>query len=399
MAEVRVGTDSERLVCAVLDGDTGTALELLAREPALARTVDAALHSTPLHMAAHRGQLAVVERLLAAGADVHAREGCSGTTALHWAAEGGRVAIVERLLAAGAELEARDIWHALTPLDWAVCVDHAPHLHEDRAGAAACLEAHGAAPSAFTAIVRGDAHLLQVAVARDAQALARRLGPADGESTPLAFALRARAAPMVAALLELGADAGATARGLSPRALAFLPRDDAALTLLEARGARDDLSAHLVRLERGALDGDLGRAPRALVPGGPYGTLLSSLALFGLAEPAREALARGADANAPTLGLGVDEWLAELPPLFLAVGAGAGEVARALLEHGAQVNARAMRANLTPLHVAALRNRRGVAQLLLEHGADRSARDANLQATPAGWAAHAGHTELAAELE
>src|SRR6187402_3300686 len=145
MAETRAGTDSERLVCAVLDGDTRTALELLAREPRLARTVDAALNSTPLHMAAHRGQDAVVARLLEAGADVHAREGCSGTTALHWAAEGGRVAIVERLLAAGAELEARDDWHALTPLDWAVCVDHAPHLHEDRAGTAACLEAHGAA--------------------------------------------------------------------------------------------------------------------------------------------------------------------------------------------------------------------------------------------------------------
>jgi ankyrin repeat protein len=80
------------------------------------------------------------------------------------------------------------------------------------------------------------------------------------------------------------------------------------------------------------------------------------------------------------------------------VGAGAGEVARALLEHGAEVNARAMRANLTPLHVAALRNRRGVARLLVEHGADRAARDAQFQATPAGWAAHAGHAELAAEL-
>jgi len=73
-------------------------------------------------------------------------------------------------------------------------------------------------------------------------------------------------------------------------------------------------------------------------------------------------------------------------------------VARALLEHGAAVNARAMRANLTPLHVAALRNRRGVAQLLLEHGADRTALDAQYHATPAGWATHAGHTELAAEL-
>jgi len=389
---------AERLVHAVLDGDTRAACELLAREPALARTVDRALGSTPLHMAAHRGQLEVVRALLAAGADVHAREGCSGTTALHWAAEAGHVDVIEALLAAGAELEVRDGWHALTPLDWAVVVEHAPHLHRDRAAAAARLEAAGAAPSAYGAIVRGDTALLEAARSRDAGALERRLGPADGESTPLAFALRARAPAMVAELLERGADPHALARGLSPRALAFLARDDAALDLLAQRGTQDDLSAHLVRLDREALAHDLARDPAALGPGGRYAALLPALCLFGLAEPAREALTHGADPNARVIALGVDEWLAELPPLFLAVGAGAGEVARALLDFGADVNARAMRGHVTPLHVAALRNRRGVARLLLEHGADRTARDADFHATPAGWATHAGHTELAAEL-
>jgi ankyrin repeat protein len=391
-------SDAQRLVCAVLDGDRDGALALLAREPALARTVDDALHSTPLHMAAHRGQVEVVEALLAAGADVRAREGCSGTTALHWAAEGGRTRVVELLLDAGAQLEARDDWHALTPLDWAVCVDHAPHLQVDRAGAAQLLESRGAVPSVFTAVQRGDVELLRTARARDAAALERRLGPADGESTPLAYALRARAAPMVEALLELGADPTALSRGLSPRALAFLARDDAALALLGARGVPDDLSAHVVRLDRASLARDVQRDPRALAPSGSHAGLLSALSLFGLAEPARATLELGADANAPVLALGLDEWLAELPPLFLAVGAGAGEVARALLEHGADVNARAMRARLTPLHVAAFRNRRGVARLLVEQGADRSARDTRFQATPAGWAEHAGHAEFAREL-
>lgn len=391
-------TDAERLVHAVLDGDTDTALALVARDASLARTVDRALGSTPLHMAAHRGQLQLVERLLAAGADVHAREGCSGTTALHWAAEAGRPEVIEALLRAGAELEVRDAWHALSPLDWATAVEHAPHLHHDRAAAVARLEAAGAAPSAYTAIVRGDVALLEAARSRDAGALERRLGPADGEATPLAFALRARAPAMVAALLELGADPHALARGLSPRALAFLARDDAALDVLAERGATDDLSAHLVRLERDALTRDLAREPDALAPGGRNAALLPALSLFGLAELAREALVRGADANVRTMALGVDEWLAEIPALFLAVGAGASETARALLDFGAEVNATAMRALVTPLHVAALRNRRGVARLLLEHGADRNARDAHYDATPAGWATHAGHTDLAAEL-
>lgn len=391
-------SDSQRLVCAVLDGDRAAALALIAGEPALARSVDDALSSTALHMAAHRGQTEVVAALLAAGADVDAREGCSGTTALHWAAEGGRPEVLELLLGAGAALEARDDWHRLTALDWAVCVEHAPHLHMDRAGAAALLEARGAVPSAFTAVQRGDAVLLAEAHRRDAGALERRLGPADGESTPLAYALRSRAAAMVEALLELGADPAVLSRGLSPRALAFLARDDAALELLSARGAVDDLSAHALRLDRAALSRDLERDPRALARDGRHAGLLAALSLFGLAEPARATLERGADANAAVLALGLDGWLAELPPLFLAVGSGAGEVARALLEHGADVNARAMRGRLTPLHVAAFRNRRGVARLLVERGADRTARDARLQATPAGWATHAGHHELATEL-
>ncbi len=57
--------------------------------------------------AAGYGHEAVVNRLLAAGADVNAVN-VDGRSALMWAAEGGDEAIVDRLLAAGANVEALD---------------------------------------------------------------------------------------------------------------------------------------------------------------------------------------------------------------------------------------------------------------------------------------------------
>src|SRR5262245_12579895 len=103
-----------RLIAACFEGEVELARRLLAEEPALWRARDSELESTPLHISAHRGHLGIVDALLEAGADVQAREGCSGTTALHWAAEGGKVDVAERLLEAGADLKLRDAWHVLT---------------------------------------------------------------------------------------------------------------------------------------------------------------------------------------------------------------------------------------------------------------------------------------------
>ena len=62
----------------------------------------------PLHLAASGGHAAVVEKLLAAGAAVDAKDKHGGETPLHRAASEGRAAVVEQLLAAGAAVDAKN---------------------------------------------------------------------------------------------------------------------------------------------------------------------------------------------------------------------------------------------------------------------------------------------------
>ena len=73
---------------------------------------------TPLAMACLDGDLPIIERLLAAGADPKAR-GPNGETLLMLAARNGRVDVLKRLLAAGADVNAREGLRGTTALMWA----------------------------------------------------------------------------------------------------------------------------------------------------------------------------------------------------------------------------------------------------------------------------------------
>src|SRR5689334_5827129 len=116
--------------------DPAGALAVLGRDPAQARIQDEHIGSTPLHFASHRGLADVVDALIAAGADVHARERVSDTTPLHWAAEGGHERIIRALVRAGARLDVVDSWFGLAPLGWATVVTWAPRFHADKPAAA-----------------------------------------------------------------------------------------------------------------------------------------------------------------------------------------------------------------------------------------------------------------------
>lgn len=104
------------LTSAVVHGDSDAVSDALRRggNP----NVRLAESGTPLHLAVIAGNLATVEHLIGAGAQLEARD-CRGWTPLHFAAfASDNPTLIECLLAAGADINARDR-KGRTPLDCA----------------------------------------------------------------------------------------------------------------------------------------------------------------------------------------------------------------------------------------------------------------------------------------
>ena len=97
---------------------------------------------TPLHIASQSGSAAVVRALLKAGANAKARTTTTGVTPLHLAASSGNAEVVNLLLDAGADANAKDANWGQTPLIYAASLN--------RADAIKALLAHEADPSITT---------------------------------------------------------------------------------------------------------------------------------------------------------------------------------------------------------------------------------------------------------
>ena len=118
----------------------GADLEAETNPGVFAGNMDVVARSTPLHEATSFGSLAVVEVLLAAGADWR-KEDDDDRTPLHRAARyNENPAVIETLLAAGADLEARDD-ESRTPLYSAAQYNENPAVIEALLAAGADLEA------------------------------------------------------------------------------------------------------------------------------------------------------------------------------------------------------------------------------------------------------------------
>jgi uncharacterized protein len=100
---------------------------------------------TPLHIASQAGNAAVVQPLLKAGANASARTTNTNATPLHLAASAGNPDVVKMLLDAGADANALDAVWGQTPLIYAAAVN--------RAEAIKVLLAHGADPKITTKTV------------------------------------------------------------------------------------------------------------------------------------------------------------------------------------------------------------------------------------------------------
>ena len=211
---------------------------------------------TPLHHAAWLSSPAVVEALLAAGADLEGRSESqeihysyrpSDQTPLHWAARAGAPAVVETLLAAGADVNARDR-EGSTPLHVAAAWAPTPQMIGTLLAAGAEINArnhYDVAPLHLAA--RADsvsvaAIELLLAAGAEVDASYKILSTSgDGEErTPVLIATEYQENPeLLALLLAAGADVNV--------------RIKAGRTLLHA-AATDGHPAHIERLVEAGMD-------------------------------------------------------------------------------------------------------------------------------------------------
>lgn len=360
-----------RLVQAVKSGDRATALTL-ARDAAEVNAIEAdgttALHwaaragdlelvdrmvrtgadvaaanrygVTPLKLAAEGGDARVLERLLDGGGDVNATAS-DGETLLMTAARGGHLDAVRALLKRGAAVDARETWHGQTALMWAAAQGHPAVIRE--------LLAHGADVNARS---NGEQWERQItAEPRD-----KWLPP--GGLTPLLFAARENCLACLPVLIEAGADVNAaTPDGISPVVIALINGHfDVAGALVEA-GTDPNLADYTGRTALYAAI-DFNTMPKSNRPAPK--TLENRLT--GL-DVARLLLERGANVNAALkrlppyrakLDRGNDTMLAAGTTAFLrAAKAGDVPAMKLLLDHGADPLLAPTRSGISPLMAAA----------------------------------------------
>ncbi len=277
---------------------------------------------TPLHLAAVNGSSEMLRLLLEHGADA-AEVGSEGETALMTAARTGDPKAVQALLEHGADVHARESWHGQTALMWA-----AAECHPE---AAALLVDHGADIDARSSEEQWQRQYT-------AEPRAKWLPP--GGMTPLLFAARQGCLDSVKTLVKLGANVNLTTPdGISPVLSALINGHyDVAAALIEA-GADPNL---VDETGRGALYAaiDFNTMPASNRPA-PYVLDNTHTAL----DVARMLIEHGADVNAR---------LRTLPPY------------RAKLDRG---NDMMLTTGTTPMLRAAKAGDLAAMKLLLEHKA------------------------------
>jgi len=294
---------------------------------------------TPLHIASRAGAGPVVVALLKAGADPKAVTN-SGATPLHLAAASGNVQAVTALLDKGADPNARENEWQQTPLIFAA--------NENRGDAIRVLIAHGANPAL-----------------RSKAADLKQVGAEDQA------AQRARNAAAAALRAGLSADSAAK---LAEVAAATAPAAGAAAAGRGGRGGGGGAGGG----RGGGGGGGGGRGG-----GAPAGPPLTPDQLQESIEAGRQVILKNIQVSSSTYKEEVDTangaqagfvnqagGLGGFTPLHIAARDGSLSALKALLDGGADVNARSTNDSTTPLLQAAINGQFDAEMLLLQYHAD-----------------------------
>jgi ankyrin repeat protein len=308
--------------------------------------------ATALHLAVLRNQHAAARLLIARGADLNRRDFPDNAAPLHFAAAHGDLETVRLLVEAGADIEGKGDDHGVGVLGWATC------FRDLRQEVAAYLLGHGARLNLWTSIALDRADELRIMVAEDRALLAARMTRNQHRRTPLHHAAFKNRPRMVRLLLEHGADPNARdATGAT------------ALTTASEEGADQSIVA-------------------ALLAAGVMPDLLTAVNMKRDAEA--EAMLRDDPAR-----IGPDG--GDTIALHLSVNKRNLATIRWLLTHGIDVNAKRPMWDLnhTALHMTTEAGAIEIARMLLDAGADPNVRDDRFHATALGWAEFFGRNDMA----
>ena len=290
------------LYTAAKDGPPG-AVNLLLAAGADPRLENSRGTSTGLHGFAGNGDLAALEALLEAGANINVQDS-SGRTPLSIAMSNRNPAIIRHMIAAGAEMS--------NPEDWSKGLLSAASNGQPIPEIIKLAIANGADPNYRDRRGRTALHLLADGNGADAAAVLVAVG-ADIEAldrngnTPFLLAIKERNVPMAEAFARLGADTEATG-----------PRGDNALFYAARHGGSPLLSWALAQTSNVNPRDDDGNTPLMVVA--RRTRILTELLLDA-----------GADVDA-TNAFGQT-------PLHVAAQSGSVEGVRALIEGGANTSA------------------------------------------------------------
>ena len=363
----------------------------------LAVAAHAAVGDASLVQAVKKSDIAAVRTLIQAHVDVNAAEP-DGTTALHWAASRGDAPMVKLLIRAGSRTSAANRY-GVTPLLLA-CETGGAATVEALLGAGA--DANSALPEGETAVMvaarSGKADVIQLLAARGA-----RVDAKEGwrGQTALMWAAAENHPDVIKTLVAFGADIHArTEGGFTPMLFAARAGKVDALKALIELGASPNDSVQPAPEKPvgnavpyvGNNAGVVGGGGRSMGSVTGDGTSALILAMTNKRwELATFLLEHGADPNDERVGWTPLHELAYmrrpnigkgLPPQEETEYVDTLEVARTLIEHGANVNARQTkerrdgarnelnRVGATPLLLAAKHADVAFMQVLAAHGAD-----------------------------
>jgi ankyrin repeat protein len=266
---------------------------------------------------------------------------------------------IRLLVEAGADVDGNGDDHGVGVLGWATC------FVDVRQEVASYLLAHGAKLNLWTAISLDRADELRAMVAKDRSLLSARMTRNQHRCTPLHHAARKNRLRIVQLLLELGADPNARdATGATALTTASeVGADPGIVAALTEAGLKPDLLTVVNMARYGEAETMLRDDPSRIGPdGGDTIALHVSVSKRNLAT-IRWLLAHGIDVNAKR-----PMWDLNHTALHMTIESGAIEIARLLLDAGADPNVRDDRVHATALGWAEFFGRDEMAELIREKG-------------------------------